>query len=90
MHGGRAGFSNILSAGSGTLVPRPWSAVTRLLLHHHRDGGITWTEPLEISVRSELTNSHYDSKTPFNQEKVGLGLSRVDGLLRNFALPNSS
>ena len=45
--GVRTGFSNILSAGGSTLVPRHWSAVTRLLLHHHRDGGIIWTEPVK-------------------------------------------
>jgi hypothetical protein len=37
--GVRAGFSNSPSAGGSTLVPGHWSAVTRLFLHHHRDGG---------------------------------------------------
>lgn len=35
--GVRTGFWNILSAGGSTLVPGDWSAVTRLLPHHHRD-----------------------------------------------------
>jgi hypothetical protein len=43
----RAGFSNILSAGGSTLVPGHWSVVTRLLLHHHCDSGIIWTEPVK-------------------------------------------
>jgi hypothetical protein len=47
MCGIRAGFSNILSAGGSTLVPGHWSAVTRLLLHHHCNSGIIWTEPVK-------------------------------------------
>jgi hypothetical protein len=40
------------------MVPRYWSAVTCLLLHYHRDGGVILTEPVKRRLCYQLQDDH--------------------------------